>query len=141
MRRKSGIIPRVLISLLGIALILTGTGRVILGFAGESATARITDVRREGGERSDGRPGRYTYNIAYTFSLPDGRIIDGFTKRIGDAVYSKADGMSTAPVRYFSVFPLFNAPEEETGFRAGQIVLIAAGAFLVFVMNRKKKRS
>ena len=75
-------IPRILITLLGIALILTGISEVFLGFAGERADAVVTDIRREGGERTDGRPGRYTYNIGYAFTLSDGRTINGFTKKI-----------------------------------------------------------
>ncbi|MDD2427885.1 MAG: hypothetical protein PHV73_07320 [Eubacteriales bacterium] len=54
---KKGLLPRILITLLGIALIFMGASQVILGFAGKSATAVINDIRREGGERTDGKPG------------------------------------------------------------------------------------
>lgn len=70
---KHSIIARILITLLGIALVLMGVSQAILGFAGKSTSAVITDIRREGGERTDGKPGRYTYNISYTFTLPDGK--------------------------------------------------------------------
>lgn len=135
---KHSIIARILITLLGIALVLMGVSQAILGFAGKSTSAVITDIRREGGERTDGKPGRYTYNISYTFTLPDGKEINGFTKKIGDSVYLKADGTSTTRVRYFPAFPYINAMERDTGFGAGQLVLILAGGFLIFFMNRKK---
>jgi hypothetical protein len=135
---KEGLIPRILITLLGIGLIFMGASQVSLGFVGESAPAVITDIRREGGERADGKPGRYTYNISYTFTLPDGKEINGFTKKIGDSVYLKADGTSTVRVRYFPVFPYINAMEPDTGFGAGQVVIILAGGFLIFFMNSKK---
>jgi len=138
MKQKHKVIPRILITLLGIALILMGASEIILGFAGKSASAVITDIRREGGERTDGNPGRYTYNISYTFTLPDGKKINGYTKKIGDSVYLKPNGTSTTRVRYLPAFPYINAMEQDTGFGAGQLVLILAGGFLIFFMNGKK---
>ena len=135
---KKGLTPRILITLLGIALIFMGMSQTILGYAGKSASAVITDIRREGGERTDGKPGRYTYNISYTFSLPDGKKINGFIKKIGDSVYLKADGTSTVQVRYFPAFPYISFMERDTGLGAGQVVLMIAGGFLIFFMNRKK---
>ena len=135
---KKGLIPRILITLLGIGLIFMGASEIMLDFAGKSASAVITDVRREGGERTDGKPGRYTYNISYTFTLHDGKEVNGFTKQIGDSVYLKTDGTSTVRVRYFHAFPYINAMEQDTGLGAGQVVLMIAGGFLIFVMNRKK---
>jgi len=135
---KKGLIPRILITLLGIGLIFMGASQAILGFAGKSASAVVTDIRREGGERTDGKPGRYTYNISYTFALPDGKKINGFTKKIGDSVYLKADGTSTVRVRYFPVFPCISAMERDAGLGAGQVVLMIAGGFLIFFINRRK---
>lgn len=129
-------IPRILITLLGIALILMGISEVMLGLIGESTSAVVTTVRREGGERTDGMPGRYTYNISYTFSLPGGKEINGFTKKIGDSVCLKADGTSTVRVRYLSAFPYINVMESYARFGAGQLVLILAGIALIFFMNR-----
>jgi len=137
MKRKNNTIPRILITLLGVCLILVGMSGILLGFAGRSAQAAVTHIRREGGERTDGKPGRYTYIISYTFTLPDGKEIDGFSRKIGDSVYLKADGTSAVRVRYFSVFPYINAMERDTGFGAGQVIFIAAGSFLIFFMNRK----
>jgi hypothetical protein len=53
MKRKSGIIPRILISLLGLGLILMGSSEIMLGMTGKSTTGVITSIRREGGERDD----------------------------------------------------------------------------------------
>lgn len=124
---KKRLIPRILITLLGIGLIFMGASQAILGFVGESASAVITNIRREGGERADGKSGRYTYSIGYTFALPDGKEISGFAKRVGDSVYLKADGTSTVRVRYFSVFPHINAMERDAELGAGQVVLMITG--------------
>jgi len=138
---KKGLIPRILITLLGIGLIFMGMSQAILGFTGKSASAVVTSVRREGGERTDGKPGRYTYNISYTFTLPDGKEVNGFTKHIGDSVYLKADGTSTVRVRYFPVFPYINAMERDAGLGVGQVVLMIAGGVLIFLLNRKKRQT
>ena len=137
MKRK--LLPRIFITLLGAALILWGAGKIALGIIGEPETATITHIRREGGERNDIKPGQYTYNISYTFALPDGKEINGFTKKIGDSVYLKADGTSNVRVRYFSAFPYINAMERDAGLGAGQLVLIFTGITLIFLINMKKE--
>lgn len=136
---KTRVIPRILITLLGIGLIFLGASEIVLGFVGKSTSAVITDFRREGGERTDGKSGRYTYNISYTFTLPDGKKVSGFTKRVGDSVYLKADGTSTVQVRYFPAFPYINAMKQDTGLGAGQVVLMITGGFLIFAMSRRKE--
>lgn len=136
---RSALIPRLLITLLGISLILMGIAELFLGFAGERAEAVVTDVRREGGERTDSKPGRYTYSIGYTFTLSDGRAINGYAKKIGDAVFLKEDGKATVPIRYLAAFPYISFMEKDTGVGSGQLTLILAGGALVFFMNRKQK--
>ena len=138
MKRK--LLPRIFITLLGTALILWGAGRIALGIIGEPETAIITHIRREGGERTDGKSGRYTYNISYTFTLPDGKIIDGSTKQIGDGIYQKADGKSTVQIRYLPGFPYFSELERDVGMGAGSLVLIVAGGALAFLMVRPTKK-
>ncbi|MDD2969388.1 MAG: hypothetical protein PHT89_04670 [Lachnospiraceae bacterium] len=138
MKNESKIIPRILITLLGIAMMLIPISDIILKVAGESATAVITEIRREGGERSDGIPGRYTYNISYTFYLPDGKQVDGFTKKIGNSVYLKADGTSTTKVRYLEKAPFINAMEKDTGLGMGQIVMFLTGGGLIFLINKRR---
>lgn len=138
MKQGHKLLPRILITLLGVAFFLMGTTEIILGFAGERVYGVITDIHREGGERSDGNPGRYTYSISYTFTLPDGNSIDGFTKRIGDSIYTKATGTSIVPIRYFTFFPHINAMEQDTGIGTRQPILMITGVFLIFMMNRKR---
>ncbi len=137
MKRKR--LPRIFIALLGAALILWGTGKIALGIIGAPETAVVTHIRREGGERTDVKPGRYTYNISYTFTLPDGKEIDGFTKRIGDGVYQKANGTATVQIRYLPGFPYFSALESDVGMGAGPLILIVVGGVLAFLMVKPTK--
>lgn len=136
MKRK--LLPRIFITLLGIALILWAAEDLALGLFGERATAVVSHIRREGGERADAVLNRYTYNISYTFVLPDGKEIHGFTKKIGGAVYQKADGTGRVAVRYFKALPYLNAPEKVPPFSFGQLILAAAGVFLIVQMNRRR---
>ena len=135
-RKEAGV--RIGISLLGLAFILWGFVSMALGLVGEKGVAVITHIRREGGERNEAIRGRYTYCIAYSFFLPDGRRMDGSTKRIGDSVYLKADGKTTAPVRYFASLPSLNSLEKDARPNPGHAVIIGTGAFLVWVINSKK---
>ncbi len=132
------IITRFFITLLGVAFILWGLSTILLGIYGEKTAAVITSIRREGGERNEIIRGQYTYNISYSFKLPDGKSVDGYTKRIGDAVYLKADGKSRAFVRYLSFFPFINTLEQNTKPGIGQLILVGIGCFLIFIINRRK---
>lgn len=135
---KHSIVARILLSLLGLALILYGSGSLVLGVIGERDTAIITSVRRQGGERDEMIRGRYTYSIGYTFTLPDGREINGTSTLVGNAVYTKADGTSTILVRYLKQAPFVNIPEEDTKLTIGQPLLVAAGFFLINAMRQKR---
>lgn len=138
---KRRLLPRIFIILLGAAFILWGSMSFALGIFGEQATAVVTHIRREGGERTDVMPNRYTYNISYTFTLPNGKKVDGFTKKIGGAAYIKADGTGKIAVRYFKAMPYLNTPEKSPPFSLGHLILTAAGIFLIVQMNRKRKVS
>jgi hypothetical protein len=139
-KKSSGVFAQVLITTIGAAILAWGLILPVLRIAGQRGTAVIDTVRRELGERNEVIPNRYTYNIGYSFTLPDGRKINGFSRRIGDAVYFKAGGSSTAPVRYFSFFPYINALEEDTEPNYRHLILIVTGAFLIYIVNRHKKK-
>lgn len=135
--KKNNIVPRIFISLIGAALILWAINLLALGVFGETSVATITSIRRQGGERDEAIPGRYTYQIGYTFTLPDGSKYDGYQTKISGSVYVKADGTATRIVSYYKSFPYINALEEDTNFNLGKVALIIVGGFLIFVMNKK----
>ena len=74
------------------------------------------------------------YNISYVFTLPDGEEISGYTKKIGDGVYLKADGNGRLAVKYFKAIPFLNSPAEDAQNPISQGVRIGIGALLVFLM-------
>lgn len=132
-------VARILITLLGLLLVLWGVGSVVLGVVGERDTAVITSIRRQGGERNDSKPGRYTYSVGYTFTLPNGKRVDSSTTKISSAIFLRADGTSTTPVRYLKSAPFINTMEEDTKPSIGQLALVAVGNFLIIVMNKRRE--
>mgnify|MGYP005849805273 CR=1 FL=1 len=132
---------RILISMLGITFLLYNMGTPLLGIIGEQDTAIITSIRRQGGERDEAVRGRYTYSIGYTFNLPNGREIYGTSTFIGNAVYIKADGNSTIPVRYLKTAPFINIPEKETKPSLGHLLGAVCGIFIIFAVNKKWRKN
>lgn len=134
-------IIKVLITLLGAALVIWGVGSVVLGVVGAQDTAVITSIRRQGGERNDVKPGTYTYSIGYTFTLPNGKRVESSTTKIGSAIYLKADGTSTTSVRYLKSAPFINTLEENTKPSFGQLALVGVGILLIVVINKRREIS
>ncbi|MGD9949895.1 MAG: hypothetical protein AB7U29_15655 [Desulfobulbus sp.] len=131
---------RIFISLIGLIFVLWALLSVGLGLFGDHGDAVITHIRREGGERNETIRGRYTYVLAYAFILPDGRRIEASTKKIGGAIYLKATGTSRKPVRYYAFFPYINALDEDTGLRAGPLVILFVGGLLIWFMQKSGGR-
>lgn len=127
---------------IAVMLILYGLVQVSLGLIGEKDTAIITNIRRQGGERNDPVPNRYNYSISYSFTLPNGKKVDGFTQKIGNSVYIKVSNSNTSivPVRYLKVLPQINALENDTGFKMGNLILIGTGIFIIKLIKPRKKR-
>jgi hypothetical protein len=113
---------------------------MLLGLAGEHATATVTDVQREEREPDGAVPGECTYRIGYTFYLPDGREIRGSAKMAEGASNLKDDGTSAIAVRYFTGFPWLSVPEENSGIRTNQFVFILIGVGLIWIFNGGKRQ-
>lgn len=139
--RLKSLITRLFITIIGLGFILWGISIVSLGFVGERESALITEVRRQGGQRNEANPNRYTYVVSYTFTLPDGKKVDGFTFKVGSGVYVKNPN-AIVPVRYFGFFPWINTLESEAKLSVG-LLYTAIGGFLIFAVsnpNAKRKK-
>lgn len=130
------------IILIAIMMIAFGLLRISLGFIGINDTALITHIRRQGGERNEAIPNRYTYALSYTFTLPGGEKMDGFTYKIGDSVYIKVSDsdICMTPIRYFKALPHINALESDSGLKAGNLILIGAGIIMIKFVNPRKRK-
>lgn len=128
---------RIIVSFIGVLLILYAISTILLGIIGERSAAAITNVRREAGELNSSRSGYYMYNISYSFTLPNGEIVEGYDRRLSNGAYVKKPG-TTVTVRYFKMLPQINAVEEDTGFNLGKMVLMSVGVCLIFITNKKE---
>ncbi len=129
------VLTKVLLIVLGAAFVLYGVVIPLLPVVGEKAPGKITVIRREGGERNEATPNRYSYSVAYEFALDDGTVICGNTKVIGN---SNSAGIATAHtnVFYLKIFPYINARESDTAFTIGNVILVSAGVLLIAVALR-----
>jgi hypothetical protein len=110
----------------GVLLSLYACLMPLLGWVGERTMGQITVLRRELGDRQDPLPNRYSWSIGFEFHLPDGRLISGNSKSIGDA-QSAGIAKGPQPVRYLAVFPHLNALERDTHPDLGKLVLLVVG--------------
>jgi len=134
-------VSNIFLTVLGLMLILWSAGLPLLGLIGEKDIALITHVRKQGGERNEAIPNRYTYVISYEFKLPDESIKDGFTYKIGD--YTRIYGLpstNTVPIRYLKTFPQINALEVDTIPSLEKLIVFGVGFFLAFKRGSKPNR-
>lgn len=128
---------QVFISLIGVVLVLLALFNLSLFFFGETAQVKVS-VRRYGGS-DDGKPPdqRYQWSVDYTFTDKSGIIQSGHTTKRGSDISVKTD----KSVYYFSFAPYINAPESEAKPSYPQVLYIILGSSLIFIMNRKKKKT
>jgi len=126
---------RWILGIVGILLALYGSLIPMLSFIGERSIGEVTVIRRELGDRQDPLANRYSWAIGFEFPLPDGRLIPGNTKTIGDA-QSAGIVKGPHPVRYLAAFPYLNALERDTRFDLGKIVMITLGIGLCILTVR-----
>jgi len=114
---------------------------------GEKTQGTITVIRREGGERDEAIPNRYSYSVGYEFLLDDGKVISGNTKVIGNA-YNAGISRGQASIRYLKIFPYLNALESDTAFSIEHVILLAVGVSIIIINlrshpsgNRQRRRS
>ena len=131
------IVPKIFLLIIGIGLSLYGMMMPLLSVLGERTPGMITVVRREGGERDEAIPNRYSYSVGYEFLLDDGTVISGNTKVIGNA-YNAGISRGQTSIRYLKIFPYLNALESDTTLSVEHVILIAVGVFIVVINLRSR---
>lgn len=119
----------------------------LLSVVGEKMQGTITVVRREGGERAEAIPNRYSYSVGYKFLLDDGTVVYGNTKVIGNA-YNAGISKGQASIRYLKILPYVNTLESDTTLSVEHVILLAVGVFIITINlrsrpggNRQRRRS
>lgn len=131
-------LERIFLALMGLLFIVYGLMIPVLNMAGSKTIGNITDIRREGGERNEMIPNRYTWAVTYEFDIPGGKEYSGNTKVIGSAMSS---GVSKGPVTvmYLKPFPYLNAIDGSNFFPLERIIILAVGILFAFLLFRKKR--
>lgn len=127
---------RISISAVGVALITIAVVNLLLFFFGETAAANVS-TRRVGGVNG-GRlvSQRYEWSLDYSFSDENGTTHNGHSTRRGSDISVRSDSR----VYYFAFAPFVNTLESEAEPNLSQPLFVIVGAFLIYVMNTKKKR-
>lgn len=131
------VVPKMFLIFIGIGLALYGTMMPLLSVIGERTQGMITVVRREGGERDDAVPNRYSYSVGYEFLLDDGTVISGNTKVIGNA-YNAGISTGQAFIRYLKIFPYLNALDSDTALSFEHVILLAVGVSIIIINLRRR---
>ena len=135
--KGNGILARILISLLGVAMILLGVSRFALFFVGETTFADVNTRRVGGADNQYAADKRYEWSIDYTFTDADGEVHDGHTTRRGADMGVKVE----STVYYWPAAPFINGLESEVEPNLGQLILVGLGVLLIVFMNRKPGRA
>lgn len=131
-------------------LFLRGLGAVLLAWAlvtpalglfGAETTAAVTNVRRQGGERGEALPNRYTFIVSYRFVLPDGRVVESSTQMIGDFANIPAlHAEQPLRVRYVPAWPALNSPSIQARPNLEHLLVAIVGCVLLFGLWRARPR-
>lgn len=132
-----GLSVRVFLGALGLLLLTWGLGMPLVACLGAEAPGTITHVRRQLGDRGEAIPNRYSYAISYEFLLPDGRLAQGSTYRVGDyfSPGTLAKG-SAVRVRYLPGFPLISEVQWHWAAVVEYGIVAAVGGVLLHLATR-----
>lgn len=128
---------RILLTSFGVLLLLYGAGILLLGVAGRDTQGRITEVRRELGDRRDPMANRYSYSVGYEFDLEDGTVVYGNTKTIGSS-FDAGISKGPAEIVYLSAWPHFNMLKADAAFSPAPFIYVFLGLLLLWVAYSKK---
>ena len=132
-----------LVLVIGLLFVLRGLSLLLIGAFGQSSPALNVTVRRQGGERAETVPNRYTWVMSYDFKTRDGILVSGFTQNVGS---SHSSGQALRNISYLTAFPFINAPSEQTGMSVASLLHIGMGGLILWCTTRtgntqKKRRS
>ena len=132
-----GLIVRFFLGALGLLLLAWGLGMPLVAWLGAEAPGTITHVRRQLGDRGEAIPNRYSYAITYKFRLPDGRIAQGSTYRVGDYFSpGKLAKGSAVQVRYLPGFPAISEVQWHWAAAVEHGIVAAVGGVLLHLAVR-----
>ncbi|WP_372775377.1 hypothetical protein [Mangrovibacterium sp.] len=134
-KEKKSLAGKLIIGGAAALFILYGVFLSTLWVAGTPTQARVTDFRRELGERDETIRNKYTYTYAYEFTA-SGKQYYGHSKKVQGPVFLKTQGNSFVTVHYLGCCPAINCPTSD--FKPWYKVLIYWG--VAFILGYFTKR-
>ena len=135
-------IGRCLVVVLAVMMVAWGLGMPLLALTGASAEGKVTDIRRQLGDRGESVPNRYTFQVVYRFSLPDGSVVRGSRQKVGDYFSPRYFRVGQkVNVRYLAVFPVINIVDWRWFdlFEYLTVALVGGVLFYLQVFQRSRK--
>jgi hypothetical protein len=127
-KKRSSVLGRLLIILVGLALLFLGLRGPILGVIGESASAVVTSVTETDED--------YTYTVAYRFTAPDGKSASGSLTQEALNITTLPDVGGFVTVRYLPAWPSLNVPAKQSAPSLSNLGLAALGLALVLFSGK-----
>ncbi len=112
MRKKKSLTGKIILGAVATLFLLYGCFLSTLWLAGSKTQAKVTNFRRELGERDETIPNRYTYTYAYEFNVT-GKIYSGNSKKVQGPTFLKNQGNSFVTVHYLACCPAINCPIDD----------------------------
>ena len=122
-KKKGSIWGRLLLIIVGLALVILGLRGPVLGAIGESATAVITDVSVSDSEEHE-------YQVTYRFTV-DGKAYTGSWSQEALNITTLPREGATIGVRYLPQWPAMNVPARDAMPSTGNLLLSALGLALI----------
>ena len=131
------VFEKIFLATMGLMFVVYGLMVPFLNIAGTPASGNIVSVRREGGERDEVVPNRYTWSVTYEFTDSSGKARSGNTKVVGSSYNS---GVSKGPVTvlYFKYIPFLNAMDGSGFFPLERIIILSVGILFIVLLFRNK---
>ena len=133
--KGSGIVPRVLLTIVGIVLIMITVSDLSLFLFGKVTNTEMSVRRFGGSDYPVGDNLRYQYSVDWEFWV-DGTEYQGHATQIGSPT-----GIDVSnEVRYFPFAPWVSNLKDSTDPSPLHLVPVILGAFIIVAMNRKSFR-
>jgi hypothetical protein len=134
--KASNIFWRMMITLIGLALVFVAVSGFLLYFFGETAAADVSVRRLRGADNGKPYEQRYQWSIYYSFYDDEGVLREGSTERRGSDISVEVDDTAY----YFPKAPYIHVLESNARPGFSQLFLVALGVFLIVVVNIPRKR-
>ena len=127
-KKKGSIWGRLLLIVVGLALVILGLRGPVLGAIGGSASAVITDVSLADSEEHE-------YQVTYRFTV-DGKAFTGSWSQEALNVTTLPGEGSTIGVRYLPQWPAMNVPARDATPSIGSLLLSLLGVALILFNSK-----